>query len=330
MRRPVSRRGHADAGDAARARIARLVRAVPAPERPAIGGWVPAIRNPTGAPGPDYAGPDPVEQAGAAPDVGEPAAEPSAHLGGGLYPGRYRTGQAASAFDDHLPLWMRAAWRRLLGANAHSRVSLDRGHAVLVVVVVALAVISAAAVFWLSRPRVEPVGSAVLSTGAALPGDAMPSTPGSAVESAPTVVTVHVAGEVNRPGVVELPGGSRVVDAIEAAGGAIDDADLTPLNLARQLSDGEQILVGVDPPPPPAGATGGGDGGPAGHVSDPIDLNTATLEQLDTLPGIGPALAQNILDWREQNGRFTSVDELNEVTGIGEKKYAEIAPLVRV
>lgn len=290
---------------------------------------MPTVRGPAGRSTDGDVRDEPVEHRRADPERDDAPAESGddPYTGSGRHRPRL---PAAALVDDHLPLWMRAVWRQLPTAGRRPRGSLERGHTVVVAVVVALAVIVAGLVFWIGRPRVEPVGSAVLATGAPLPDAAgMPSTSAPTGDPAPPVVTVHVAGQVNRPGVIELPGGSRVVDAIEAAGGAVGGVDLTPLNLARPLSDGEQILVGVDPPPGPAPG-GVGDGRAPGDTAAPIDLNAATLEQLDTLPGIGPALAQNILDWREQNGRFTSVEELNEVTGIGEKKYAEIAPLVRV
>jgi competence protein ComEA len=125
---------------------------------------------------------------------------------------------------------------------------------------------------------------------------------------------------------VRVPKGSRVIDALEAAGGALPGAQTAGLNLARVLTDGEQILVGV---PPPAGSpqtTAAAGSVPTG----PLDLNTATLDQLEELPGVGPVLAQRILDYRLKQGRFTSVDELRQVSGIGDQRFAELKDLVRV
>ncbi len=144
---------------------------------------------------------------------------------------------------------------------------------------------------------------------------------------------MHVLGAVQRPGVVELADGSRVEDAIRAAGGLARTADPAELNLAAVVADGAQIVIGTRSKPRgevrgPGGTSGaaGGSSGGGGTVS----LNTATLEQLDTLPGIGPVTAQKILDWRNKHGRFTAVSELQEVDGIGPKTYADIAPNVRV
>ncbi|STY77570.1 ComEA family DNA-binding protein [Mobiluncus curtisii] len=136
-------------------------------------------------------------------------------------------------------------------------------------------------------------------------------------------VVVHVAGAVSRPGVVHLADPSRVADALEVAGGALPEGDLSTLNLARPLTDGEMIYVprpGETPPPSVGGnANSAPDGGTksAGGAGDKVNLNTADLGTLQTLSGIGPALAQRILDYRESNGRFASVDQLDEVSGIG-------------
>jgi competence protein ComEA len=137
---------------------------------------------------------------------------------------------------------------------------------------------------------------------------------------------VDVAGKVRRPGLYRLRTGSRVDDAVRAAGGALAGVDLSSLNLAAKVVDGQQILVGVAPPAgaaPPA-APGGGPTATAG----PLDLNSASLDQLETLPGVGPVLAQHIVDWRTAHGGFTSTDQLNDVPGIGDVKFAALQPLV--
>src|SRR5207249_7940121 len=114
-------------------------------------------------------------------------------------------------------------------------------------------------------------------------------------------------------------------DALAAAGGVVPGVDLSTLNLARQLSDGEQVLVGL-----PGVVVGGGAGAVGGAGASPVDLNTATVDQLDGLPGVGPVLAQRIVDWRTAHGRFSSVDDLSQVGGIGPKKLGDIRPHVRV
>jgi competence protein ComEA len=150
------------------------------------------------------------------------------------------------------------------------------------------------------------------------------------------LVTVHVAGAVRRPGLYRLPAGARVDDALRRAGGPARRADLNAVNLAAKLEDGRQILVPRRAAGPPAGgggggaaAAGGGQGG-AGAPVVPINLNTATLEQLDTLDGVGPGIARRILDYREQHGGFRRVEELAEVPGIGAKRLATLTPLVTV
>ena len=145
------------------------------------------------------------------------------------------------------------------------------------------------------------------------------------------VVVVDVAGKVRRPGIVTLPIGSRVIDAIEAAGGARRAVNLTVVNLARLLVDGEQIVVGI---PAPAGVAAPAASLPGvGTAAVPaalVNLNSATETDLDTLPGVGPVTAAAILEWRTENGAFTSVDELLEVSGIGDATLADIAPFVTI
>lgn len=134
-------------------------------------------------------------------------------------------------------------------------------------------------------------------------------------------VVVHVAGQVIAPGIVDLPAGSRVHEAIAAAGGASAEADLDAVNLARVLVDGEQVYVPQPGEAVPVAARGSAAVGL-------VDLNAADLADLDALPGIGPVLAQRILDWRSEHGRFTSVEELGEVSGIGPTLLAKIRDLV--
>jgi competence protein ComEA len=127
-------------------------------------------------------------------------------------------------------------------------------------------------------------------------------------------IVVAVSGQVHRPGLVRLPAGSRVADALQAAGGALPGTDLSAVNLARKLVDGELIAVGVTVSAEPG----------------PLNLNAATLAQLDALPGVGPVLAQRIIDFRTKRGGFTSVDELRQVDGIGEETFARLKELVVV
>ena len=170
-----------------------------------------------------------------------------------------------------------------------------------------------------ASPTVESVAD---STGAGPSGD-----PSSG--SASGTVTVDVAGKVRHPGIAVLDAGARVVDALKAAGGARPGVDLTGLNLARVLVDGEQVVVG-GPPPSGAAAIASPSGGvPSGPVTL-VNLNTATESQLDTLPEVGPVTAASILQWRDQHGGFTSVDELLEVDGIGEVTLGKLAPYVTV
>jgi competence protein ComEA len=212
--------------------------------------------------------------------------------------------------------WLPASWR---GA----RIDPGRPGALAVVLVGVVAAVVAAVGVWREAPRAEPM--------AALPAlvtTTEPSAPTSSAAAAEDLV-VAVAGKVRRPGLVRVPPGSRVADAVEAAGGVLPGVDLAGVNLARKVSDGEQVAVGVPPAPDagPAHAAGGEPGAGAGTA--PLDLNAATVGQLDALPGVGPVTAQRIVDWRTRNGRFATVDQLREVEGIGERRLGQLRELVR-
>ncbi len=194
-------------------------------------------------------------------------------------------------------------------------------------VVAAVVVVAAAAWAWWSRPRTEPVAQPSVggSVGASASSDPRPAV-------SPSEVVVAVAGKVRRPGLVRLPAGARVADALAAAGGAQPGVDTALLNLARKVTDGELILVGVTPPPgaAPPGVASDGAAGVAPGTSGKVNLNTATVAQLDALPGVGPVLAQRIIEHRERIGGFRSVGDLRQVNGIGDARYEELKDLVTV
>ena len=216
-----------------------------------------------------------------------------------------------------LPVPGRHASRRMRIGGLH----LGPVHLAVVAVVAATAVGLAA--WWAVRDQAEIVpATPVTSERAAAPLAPVPSSSPAADDGADLVV--DVAGKVRRPGIAVLPAGSRVVDALDAAGGARRGVDLTGLNLARLVVDGEQILVGVAPAPGVAGNLGTAP--PEG--ASLVNLNTADQTVLETLPGVGPVTAEAILAWRTDNGGFTSVDELLEVDGIGEATLEDLAPLV--
>ena len=213
----------------------------------------------------------------------------------------------------------------------------------------AMAVVTAVTVLvaggWVLAARPHPMLAAESTPGrsdAASPGpSAAPLVPGGSLTSplarpsAAAGLVVDVVGRVRRPGVYRLPSGSRVDDAVRAAGGLLGGVDPVTVNLARKLADGEQVAIGlaaVGSPGPGSDPGSEPSGSPpaAGSSSGPLDLNSATLAQLDALPGIGPSLAQHILDWRSEHGRFDSVDQLNKVSGIGDSKFADLKPLVSV
>lgn len=192
----------------------------------------------------------------------------------------------------------------------------------------------------------KPGGLVARTVPAAFASTRAPATTGGAQATTAVLLLVHVVGQVRHEGVVRLPAGSRVLDAVRAAGGARPSADLEHLNLARVVADGEQLVVpkpGETIPAPgragaaaATGAAGGSLGGSpggstvGGSAAALIDLNTADAASLDSLPGVGPVLSQRILDWRGAHGRFSTVEELGEVSGIGEKLLAQIGPRVRV
>lgn len=219
-----------------------------------------------------------------------------------------------------------------------ARLRLDPGRRTAVsvgVVAVAVALVTGVWV-WSARPHREPssIASAagVPSTRSAAAGQS--AAPGAALSPpdsrggspASAGVVVDVAGKVRRPGLVRLPGGARAYDAVAAAGGALPGVSLDSINLAARVVDGQQILVGAPALPSSAGS------GPAGTSARaaPVDLNTANADQLQSLPGVGPVLAQHIMDWRSAHGSFSSVDQLGQVTGIGPAKFASLKALVTV
>ncbi|UQI43723.1 ComEA family DNA-binding protein [Streptomyces sp. HU2014] len=277
------------------------------------------------APVPALSGGSPRERAATLfPGVPAPVRDGPGPPGGDAYgpdPGRGRAGWR-SALGERLPLWVRL------------RCGIEpRTLAALTVVLVA-ACAFAVHHFWAGRPEpVRPPDRRLPAVPAAGAASADPTgAPTAARTDGPSRsagLVVDVAGKVLRPGLQRLPTGSRVADALEAAGGARPGTDTTGLNRARVLTDGEQIVVGASPPvpPPPGGPAPPGAAGtpPAG----PISLNTATAEQLDALPGVGPVLARHILDYRAQHGGFRSVDDLRHVNGIGTRRLTDLRPLVR-
>jgi competence protein ComEA len=190
---------------------------------------------------------------------------------------------------------------------------------------VACVALGAAAWLWWG-----PSGASVAVTSQQTPAAAATSTVSASASATPAVmatVTVHVVGEVRHPGVYRLPGGSRATDAVSAAGGLLGDADQAAVNLARVVADGEQIAVPKEGQAA-AGTAGATTGAASGTAGGKIDLNTATAEQLDTLPGVGPATAQKIVADRTANGPFRSVEDLLRVPGIGPAKLEALKDLV--
>ena len=167
-------------------------------------------------------------------------------------------------------------------------------------------------------------GRVALDRGEARPAASVGSVALDIEEEPPRMLVVHVAGAVNRPGLYELADGSRIDDAIAEAGGAKPKAALELVNLAAPVADGQQVLVPVRGEPGVAAGAGSALPAPGGKVS----LNSATIEQLDALPGIGPVTAQQIIDFRTANGGFGSIEELDAVPGIGPARLEQLRPLV--
>ncbi|MEE1787952.1 ComEA family DNA-binding protein [Streptomyces sp. SP17BM10] len=221
-------------------------------------------------------------------------------------------------------------------------VVLDRRAVVGLAVLLLFAVGYAVQHFWLARPQEVAVPALAAGVPVASPQSLPAGAAETGAEGGPQgavpppavqpVVVVDVGGRVHTPGLHTLPGGSRVADALRVAGGPLPETDTRSLNLARVLTDGEQIRVGEPAPPPgvdPGVAAGAGPGPPAVVPSkQPVSLNRATLEQLDTLPGVGPTLAQRILAFRTSHGSFRTLDQLRQVSGIGARTYAELRPLL--
>ena len=192
---------------------------------------------------------------------------------------------------------------------------LDRRSLRAVIALVCAAGLIAGWMWWQGRPRAVAMAPVLTAEGSAVTGTG----PASGIVGGDVVV--HVLGAVRRPGLLKLPAGARVDDAITAAGGVKTPKALSSVNLARILVDGEQIVVTVDGAP---------DGGQGAGASPGIGLNSASASEFESLPGVGPVLAQRIVDWRTTNGSFRSIDELGEVSGIGDSILEQLRPLVHV
>ncbi|MFA1701569.1 ComEA family DNA-binding protein [Mycobacterium intracellulare] len=251
-----------------------------------------------------------------------------------------------SADEDQnslLPRWLPDASHDR-GWVAKVRADPGRAGAIGLAIVAALAVL--VTVFTLVRDRPAPVMSAKLPPVEKV-STASPRSSASPAAEPDHPVVVSVVGLVHTPGLVTLAPGARIADALQAAGGAVNGADTIGLNMARPLGDGEQIVVGLAPAPGQPTALGSsvasgstptskappprpGSGSVKPKAGEAVNLNTATVQELDALPGVGPVTAAAIVAWRQANGRFTSVDQLADVEGIGPARLEKLRALVRV
>jgi competence protein ComEA len=240
-----------------------------------------------------------------------------------------------------LPRWLPDGSAQHGGWLARVRADPGRSGAIALAAIAAVAVL--VTIFTLMRDQPAPVMSAKLPpVDAVASASRGPSSTPTAKPNQPVVVSV--VGLVHTPGLVTLAPGARIADALKAAGGVTDGADTIGLNMARQVDDGEQIVVGIAPvkgqPPVLGSSVGSGSAAPSTPSSasrpnkpgraEAVNLNTATVQQLDALPGVGPVTAAAIVAWRDANGKFTSVDQLAEVDGIGPARLEKLRPLVRV
>jgi competence protein ComEA len=285
--------------------------AVPA-AAPAAGGWLPEQARPVGGPP-------------TAPAVATPSAVPPP-----------LSALARGWIEDRLPLW------------AHGRVDrVSRGTVLPVVGLVLVALLgvfvvvhhrsaAAAAYAGSSWPGSSAPEASTQSSSSAAAGSAAPTSPtatGATTDSAASgSIVVDVGGRVRRPGLVTLPPGARVADAIAAAGGALRHRDVATTDLAAKVGDGQLLLIGTtgaaSASSPAGGTSAGSTAGGATEAAAPVSLSSADLTTLETLPGVGPVTAQKILDWRTAHNGFTSIEQLQQVPGIGPAHYAAIQALV--
>jgi competence protein ComEA len=207
----------------------------------------------------------------------------------------------------------------------------------IVAYVAVAAVVAAVGVRYVVAPRTSrPAGGQPLVLSSVAPGRSSPAAAPSAPAASPAApdALVYVCGAVRTPGVVRVPAGARVADALDLAGGPTSRAELAAVNLAAKVADGQQILVPEkgSPAVAPASAVaaGGSSGGGAAPSGGPVNINTATLEQLDELQGVGPATAQKIIDYRTANGPFASIEDIKNVSGIGDAKFAAMKDAITV